>query len=237
MPFAFTRRPHLPLTGFTLIELLVSIAIISILIAMLLPALRGGRDAAMATVCLSNERQHALTTNIYATDHQDQLPWTNWDGGNAGAWDGPGWLYDARVGPLPDWSVDDGSLYPYVGTAEIWRCPADDAPVDAVGVRRITSYIMNGAISGYTNQEPAKLVNFDSKHAMYWELDEEGPGGHWNDGSNHPDENTSIRHSGSGTVGFFDAHAQKIPLATWVAWGNDGPGRLWCAPNSPTGGR
>ena len=152
---------------------------------------------------LNNERQHALSTNIYATEHQDQLPWTNWDGGSPTAWDGAGWLYDARVGPLEDWRVHDGLLYPYVGTAEIWRCPADDAPADAVGVRRITSYVMNGSISGFSTEPPAKIFQFDSKHAMYWELDEEGTGGYWNDGSNQPDEVTSTRHSGAGHGGLL----------------------------------
>jgi prepilin-type N-terminal cleavage/methylation domain-containing protein len=55
--------------GFTLIELLVSIAIIALLLSLLVPVLRQSREAARATVCLSNVRQLALANETYAGDH------------------------------------------------------------------------------------------------------------------------------------------------------------------------
>ena len=55
--------------SFTLIELLVVIAIIAILAAMLLPALSAARERARAARCLSNLKQCALGTQLYATDN------------------------------------------------------------------------------------------------------------------------------------------------------------------------
>lgn len=58
--------------GFTLIELLVVIAIIAVLISILLPAIRGVREAGRQTVCLSNLRQMTIAWTLYANTYQDR---------------------------------------------------------------------------------------------------------------------------------------------------------------------
>jgi prepilin-type N-terminal cleavage/methylation domain-containing protein len=62
--------PH----GFTLVELLVVIAIISILAAMLLPALENALVTARRVSCLSDRRQNGLQTFLFADDHRDRAP-------------------------------------------------------------------------------------------------------------------------------------------------------------------
>lgn len=59
--------------AFTLVELLVVIALISILAALLMPALASASGKARAITCLSNLRQSMLGIHLYAADHRDQL--------------------------------------------------------------------------------------------------------------------------------------------------------------------
>lgn len=64
-------RGRAPIRGFTLIELLVVISIISILIAILLPALGQARKVANSMKCLTILRQVQMANHMYADQYRE----------------------------------------------------------------------------------------------------------------------------------------------------------------------
>ncbi len=99
--------------AFTLIELLVVVAIITILMAILLPALRGAREQAKTVTCASNLRQCGLGITMYASDYNGYVMMFDWYGG---------WL--RFYADLPQISGAREVKGEYLGNPNIALCPS-----------------------------------------------------------------------------------------------------------------
>lgn len=70
-------------TGFSLIELLVVISVVTLLIAITLPALSKAKCHSEITKCLSNMGQMGDAMHAFTTDHNELLPGPSWYGQTA----------------------------------------------------------------------------------------------------------------------------------------------------------
>jgi len=84
-PFPLIELPVVS-KRFTLVELLVVVAIIAILAALLLPALRKARSRAQVITCISNISQTGVALRLYLTDNNDYFPGLRSDGYDYGGW-------------------------------------------------------------------------------------------------------------------------------------------------------
>src|SRR5262245_14061881 len=103
-----TRR-----SAFTLIELLVVMGIVSILVAMLLPALLKARIAAQSIACQSNMRQILIAIHMY-----DQV-----DGNSIPSWHVPGNDWSPPLDPF----LNAGATLAGTAKSKVFDCPANPA--------------------------------------------------------------------------------------------------------------
>ncbi len=111
--------------AFTLIELLVVIAIIAILAAILFPVFAQAKASAKSTACVSNMKQVALSSQIYASDYDDVMVLSQ------------SWYAENRINGLQfvksgvNFNSWRGLLFPYMKNFAIYNDPA--APSIFVG--------------------------------------------------------------------------------------------------------
>jgi prepilin-type N-terminal cleavage/methylation domain-containing protein/prepilin-type processing-associated H-X9-DG protein len=230
--------------AFTLIELLVVIAIIALLMAIVIPALRYAKLQAQSIVCLANLNGLGKAWVLHAQDNDDKVVGT-WIG-NTGdpdyCWvgtpkDASGTFISNGADATAEdemRGIQDGLLYAYLDTPEIFHCPADKRytapPTTATGSGDggYRSYSLTGGAGPCRQSEITwqgfephlKITQFRSsgdKYIMVEEADGRGiNAGSWIIMPQTPEtwvDPIAIWHMNRSTLAFADGHGER---RVWV---------------------
>ena len=126
-PLSAKARPasriSLSRPGFTLTELLIVIVIILVLAGILVPTIGKMRNMATASGCASNMRQCAAVSNLFAGDHNSQLPRLHITNPKAAPYIGEAIPGDERVVNNPNAYFWTEMLFVYTKSPDIFSCP------------------------------------------------------------------------------------------------------------------
>ena len=145
-------KPTTMRRAFTLIELLVVIAIIALLAAILFPVFARARENARKTSCQNSLKQLGLGVLQYTQDYDESLPGTTCTALGNGVRNA--WTYFTAFSNTAPTNFDpaQGSLFPYIKSAQIYVCPSDSS-------RQLTSYAFNGTLRVAPNNTVASCFS------------------------------------------------------------------------------
>lgn len=126
--------------AFTFIELMVVLAVITVLTALLLPALSRTREIGRSTACLSNLHQIGIALQLYVQDNQNLLPV----------------MYDQPVnGMTTNGPPINITLLSFAGS-NVFHCPSDNQMLfESTG----SSYAWNNLLNGQDADHLQILTN------------------------------------------------------------------------------
>ncbi len=156
--------------AFTLIELLMVMAIIAILAALLLSAIRHVKASAHAVTCKNNLKQWGTATQLFAADHGDRLP-------KDGAFDGgsikEGWYIDLpRTLGLPTYREMAWRTNKHIEPGRcIWICPANPRRSNS---NELFHYCLNKNVNGTGTGNQIRLVSIPHPSVTVWLFDNGG---------------------------------------------------------------
>src|SRR5258706_12061204 len=173
---------------------------------------------------MPSHKQLITAMMMYSSEYKMCVPFVNSNGIEpAGTFRGPGWLYNyttaAGNGRSVQSDVEQGVLWPYLKTSEVYHCPFDTPPYTQGGTRLLTSYLINRFMNKFLSPFGIpKMGSFAPDTYVFWEADDALTSASWNDGNNYPDEGLTNRHgtgsksSKGGIVSFIDSHVEWITL-------------------------
>jgi len=219
--------------AFTLVELLVVVGVIALLIALLMPALRGARQAAMQLECAANMRQWTTALHVYVDENNGSLPRRGQGGQPTSKLDRPTDWFNAlppimRMKSYQQLASD--AQIPHSGDRSIWVCPA--AVSDGPGPYYF-SYSMNMGLSTWSTTTPDKITSVASWSTFVFMG--EGPGAYCAVWPVEADFSPVARHRGKMNVSFLDGHvaAMRAGEVMFLADGAQRPDVRWVVPASP----